>query len=480
MHPRSGLRDVVESERTNAAAGWLLIAFLCLTAAYEFLVGHLLWAGFVLVLALLAVVPAVAYRSPLAMLPAEVLLLAALPAVSRVLVVDQAVGGVVLTGRVTTYLAVAAVALVIAVEIDVFTPVKMNYSFAVLFVVVTTMAAAGVWAVAQWLSDLYLGTAFLLNTGRPEAVVEEALMWDFVAATAAGLGAGVLFEYYFRRRVDSSRRVARTSAASRPGARDSGEQAARMGEDRRPERERELRTEQERGSERRTRLERKEDRVRLRDRIGVSPRRQRQAARAMQVALVGLFFVGVYDLDAGVAVNAGIGLLVTYLPAVLERDYDVPMDAGLTLWITGAVFLHAFGTVGLPGMEESFYRSVWWWDHLTHALSASIVAAVGYTVARAVDEHSDAIYLPARFTFVFVLLSVLAFGVFWEVIEFLVSLLAAAAGADSVLTQYGLEDAMFDLVFDTVGAVVVALWGTAHLSDVVGAIEDRLAERRPE
>ena len=97
----------------------------------------------------------------------------------------------------------------------------------------------------------------------------------------------------------------------------------------------------------------------------------------MQVALVGLFFVGVYDLDAGVAVNAGIGLLVTYLPAVLERDYDVPMDAGLTLWITGAVFLHALGTVGLPGMEESFYRSVWWWDHLTHALSASIVAAVG-------------------------------------------------------------------------------------------------------
>jgi uncharacterized membrane protein YjdF len=131
-------------------------------------------------------------------------------------------------------------------------------------------------------------------------------------------------------------------------------------------------------------------------------------------------------------------------------------------------------------MEESFYRSVWWWDHLTHALSASIVAAVGYTTARALDEHSDAIHLPARFTFVFVLLFVLAFGVFWEVIEFLVSLLAAAAGADSVLTQYGLEDTLLDLVFNTAGAVVVALWGTAHLSDVIGAVEDRLAERRPE
>jgi hypothetical protein len=227
MHPRSGLRDVVESERTNAAAGWLLIAFLCLVAAYELLVDDFLWAGFVLALVTLAVVPAVAYRSPVAMLPVEVLLLAALPVVGRVLVVDQSIGGVVLTGRLTTYLAVAAVALVIAVEIDVFTPVKMNYSFAVLFVVVTTTAAAGVWAVAQWFSDLYLGTAFLLNTGRPEAAVEEALMWDFVAATAAGVGAGVLFEYYFRRRVDSRHRILQPSAAGRPEGRGSGEGGAR-------------------------------------------------------------------------------------------------------------------------------------------------------------------------------------------------------------------------------------------------------------
>ncbi|MFC6726304.1 hypothetical protein ACFQE1_18435, partial [Halobium palmae] len=216
MHPRSGLRDVVESERTNAVAGWSLVAFISATAGYELLTGDHLWGVFVLALVGLAVAPAVAYRSPRAMLPFEVLLLAALPLVGRVLIAGQLVGGVVLTGRVTTYLAVAAVALVIAVEIDVFTPVKMNYSFAVLFVVVATMAAAGVWAVAQWLSDLYLGTTFLIGTGLPEDVVEESLMWDFVAATVAGLGAGVLFEYYFRRRADAHHRVAGGSSTARP------------------------------------------------------------------------------------------------------------------------------------------------------------------------------------------------------------------------------------------------------------------------
>ncbi|SEO69433.1 hypothetical protein SAMN04487948_104211 [Halogranum amylolyticum] len=198
---RSGLRDVVERRQVNAVLGWLLVGFLAVVAVAALLRRDLLWAGFTLVVVALAIVPAVAARNPRSMLPWEVIALASLPMLARVVVVGQRVDGITLTGRVTTYLAVAAVALIIAVELDVFTSVKMNYSFAVLFVVIATMAAAGVWAVAQWLSDLYLGTGFLVdrNTG---ATPETELMWDFVAATVAGVGAGFLFEFYFRRRRD--------------------------------------------------------------------------------------------------------------------------------------------------------------------------------------------------------------------------------------------------------------------------------------
>jgi hypothetical protein len=79
--------------------------------------------------------------------------------------------------------------------------------------------------------------------------------------------------------------------------------------------------------------------------------------------------------------------------------------------------------------------------------------------------------------FVFILLLTVAFGVFWEVIEFAIAEAAAMLGGAPILTQYGLRDTMLDLVFDTVGAVVVATWGTAHLSDVVGAIVDRFETR---
>jgi Na+/H+-dicarboxylate symporter len=219
--------------------------------------------------------------------------------------------------------------------------------------------------------------------------------------------------------------------------------------------------------------------VRLRDRLGISAARQRQLSRGMQVALVVVLAVGAWQRDAGVLVNAGVALALTYLPGLLERDLGIPMDAGLTLWLTAAVTLHAVGTVGVPGTElESFYRSVGWWDSMTHTLSASVVAGAGYAVVRAVDLHTERIYLPPRFTFVFVLCFVLALGVLWEVFEFVLAELSLLLGMAPVLTQYGIADTMTDLWFNFLGGVVVATWGTAHLTDVVGALASRLDRRQ--
>ncbi|MDS0294631.1 hypothetical protein [Halogeometricum luteum] len=217
--------------------------------------------------------------------------------------------------------------------------------------------------------------------------------------------------------------------------------------------------------------------MKLRDALHISAKRQRQASRVMQALLGLMVVVGLVSRNGGVVVNALVAFAVTFLPGVLEHDYDIPMDAGLTLWLTLAVFLHGLGTVALPFVGTP-YADVWWWDHLTHALSASIVAAVGYATARAFDLHSEAVSLPSRFMFVFILTFTIAFGVFWEVIEFLISLAAAAFGVGTVLTQYGLGDTMMDLLFNTLGAVVVAVWGGGQLSGVVTALTTRFDRSR--
>jgi hypothetical protein len=190
--------------------------------------------------------------------------------------------------------------------------------------------------------------------------------------------------------------------------------------------------------------------------------------RLLQVVLAGITLVGLVRFEWGLVVNAGVSLGVTFLPGVLSRDYSVPLSPAQTLWITTAVSLHAIGALG-P------YEWFGWYDSVTHTLSATIVAGAGYASARALAEHDDALEIPSEFMFVFVLVFVLAFGVLWEILEFATGGVASVVGGEPVLAQYGTRDIVLDLVFNTVGAVLVATLGTDQLGDVARGVAEALA-----
>jgi hypothetical protein len=187
----------------------------------------------------------------------------------------------------------------------------------------------------------------------------------------------------------------------------------------------------------------------------------------MQVLLVGIVTYGFLFSQPKAISNGIIALVITFVPALMERNYDIPLDPWLGLWITLAVFLHTMGSAVL-------YAQVGWWDHLTHAMSASLVAGVGYTFARAVDLHSDEVHLPKQFFFIYVLVVVLAFGVIWELFEFGLDAAADATGITMPLAQHGLDDTVRDLMFNSVGALLVATFAQAHLSGVAEVVRERL------
>lgn len=205
-----------------------------------------------------------------------------------------------------------------------------------------------------------------------------------------------------------------------------------------------------------------------------SERRQQQLTRVMELLLVGLLFIGIDRASIGIIVNTTAALVVVQLPAILERDYDLVMSPQLVLWITAAAFLHGLGIVGIPGVTRSFYTNIWWWDHLTHSLSASVVAAAGYATVRAVDLHSDDVEIPGRYVGVILLIFVLAFGVLWELLEFAIGVTADLLDTKGILTQYGIEDTLKDLTFNTMGGIIVAIWGGLYLSDLSTAISEKL------
>ena len=187
----------------------------------------------------------------------------------------------------------------------------------------------------------------------------------------------------------------------------------------------------------------------------LNARRERWLVRLLQVGLLAISGYGLVQGQTGVVVNGLVALGVTFVPALLRRDAGISLDVGYVLWISTAVFVHAVGILG-P------YQQLPWYDSVAHALSASVVAGAGYVTVKAVERNSERTTLPPEAEFGFILVFVMAFGVLWEIIEFGAELASAAVGGKTVLVQYGLDDIINDLLFNQVGALVVAGWDAAR------------------
>lgn len=181
--------------RVNAALGWPVVAVLGVVLVESALDFDLQWTLFTALTGVVVVLPPLARRSPYVMLPWELLALASLPVLVRALQLSA------LATTTATYVAIAALALVVTAEVHVLAWVRVTHWFAVGFVVLGTLAVAGWWAVARWALDRWAGTAYLTTN--------EALMEEFWSVAVAGVAAGVLFDLYFRERTRRLRRFLR-------------------------------------------------------------------------------------------------------------------------------------------------------------------------------------------------------------------------------------------------------------------------------
>jgi uncharacterized membrane protein YjdF len=421
------LDELVEREKSNCIRSWALVVLIALSIVYNLLtagyVGAVLGVGVILAV----LIPTVAYRSYRTILVWEVLFVAATALITRELLRYQPIE---LLGN---YLVIAAISLIITVELYLYTHIEMNRWFAVVFVAMVTMTVGTVWNLGQWALDLTVGTTFIPGNDQ--------LMIELIAATAAGVAAGFLFIAYFRQRSTNTAHPSVTDPKGEP--RPDNEESPELRERRDPM---------------------------LSDRLSISKRHQRYLVRLLQLGLVAMGVYGLFAPDIGLLLTSLFALTITALPNILEGKYDVPIGVGLTLWITVGVFLHTLGT-------GYFYGRSFWFHNLAHAISGSLIAAIGYATFRAVDEHTSAVRFPPTFMAVLILLFVVSIGVFWEILEFTTDLLLVTeSGEGLVFVQYGLADTMSDLFFDLIGGILVALWGTASLTGVAAGVRNQLDE----
>ncbi len=179
------LARLFRSGRTNALLSWVLVGVLLLVLVESLLDFDRQWIVFVAATGAIVLLPPIAYRDWRVMLPWELLVLALLPILVRGLLAGE-------VGTFATYLAVAGLALLVTVELHMFTELRLTHWFAVMLVVMTTLAVEAAWTIVRWNMDNVLGTSFLSTN--------EALMIEWIYVTLAGVAAGILFDSYFRRR----------------------------------------------------------------------------------------------------------------------------------------------------------------------------------------------------------------------------------------------------------------------------------------
>lgn len=193
------LAQLFESGRANAILAWVVVGLFAIVLLESALDRDLQWVIFTGVLIAIVLVPPASQRAPVVMLPWELLVLTSLPVVSRALEISQ------LANDFATFLSIAALALIVTVELHVLSRVRVTHWFAVVVVMLATLAIAGAWAIVRWTLDRYRGTEFIPHPYDPD-LANEALMIEFFWVLVAGLVAGVLFDLYFRRRAGRLRR----------------------------------------------------------------------------------------------------------------------------------------------------------------------------------------------------------------------------------------------------------------------------------
>ncbi|AHG02240.1 hypothetical protein HALLA_20275 (plasmid) [Halostagnicola larsenii XH-48] len=175
----------------------------------------------------------------------------------------------------------------------------------------------------------------------------------------------------------------------------------------------------------------------------------RKIERGIRYALLSVFVAGVRRRNPGAVVNAVVAAIGTHLPDFVEWVFDVELRPWQRVYVDTAMITHAVGMLG-P------YDEVWWWDHLTHAHSATILGSIVFAISRrrGRDPRPRVVAVVA------------CLGVLWELLEYAIHVVARRVGVEPILVTYGPKDTALDLFFDLVGAALVLAFGDRVLANL--------------
>lgn len=186
----------------------------------------------------------------------------------------------------------------------------------------------------------------------------------------------------------------------------------------------------------------------------------RRISLALQAILVLGLTAEIYTGQWLAAAATAAIILVTLVPLLLARRFRFFLPPEFTL----LAILFAFASLFL-GEVHGYYTRFWWWDIALHASSGFLLGIIGFLLVHAMNDMEEiGVHMKPGFVAFFAFLFAVSFGVLWEIFEFTMDRAFGTNMQKPMLGDpSGLTDTMWDLIVDTIGALIIAILGYCYI-----------------
>ena len=178
------------------------------------------------------------------------------------------------------------------------------------------------------------------------------------------------------------------------------------------------------------------------------------ATYAVWIVLFSATVTGLASSNWSLAAVGLITFLLTLFPVFFSNRFAVKLPVSFVSMIV--VFI--FATIFL-GEAFDFYEQYWWWDVLLHGGSAVGFGLFSFLLVFMLFQGDRYSAPPVALAFITFSCAV-AVGVTWEIFEFAVDQFFGLN-----MQKSGLQDTMWDLIIDCIGASIAALAGFLYLKE---------------
>ncbi len=168
-------------------------------------------------------------------------------------------------------------------------------------------------------------------------------------------------------------------------------------------------------------------------------------AYLMQGLISSYLILALYHKDYLNLFSGIICLSITFLPLIIKRKWRITLPWTLNFLIVFSLYLYVGGQImGWYITFSPFY------DKFGHLVGSATVALLGFALTIIIKNFSKLSLTKKQMVF-FIVIFTMAIGALWEIGEFV---------TDQILgtnAQKGLSDTMYDLIFDLLGGLFIAL-----------------------